>query len=229
MDDDMLTELRDELAAPFPPERISWRVKQVYEQKNSALVLAYIDARDVYERLDEVVGVGGWQCRHDDGGDGRLTCSIGLELNGQWVWKSDGAGSRQASAGLSEQDANKGDYSDALKRAAVAWGIGRYLYAMGRTYADVEQKGRTWVIADSAKPKLNRALKDIGVAPAGMATRGEKTLTSVIIQSINTFCTSPSLVDEYIEKNKGMLEKLTNAQKEQVWGALQRAKEQGVK
>jgi hypothetical protein len=204
MDDDMLTELRDELAAPFPPERISWRVKQVYEQKNSALVLAYIDARDVYERLDEVVGVGGWQCRHDDGGDGRLTCSIGLELNGQWVWKSDGAGSRQASAGLSEQDANKGDYSDALKRAAVAWGIGRYLYAMGRTYADVEQKGRTWVIADSAKPKLNRALKDIGVAPAGMATRGEKTLTSVIIQSINTFCTSPSLVDEYIEKNKGI-------------------------
>lgn len=226
--DPYLRELQTELAAPFPPERIHWRVKQVYENKGSALVLAYIDARDVYDRLDEVCGVAGWQCQHQDGGDGRLTASIGILVNGGWVWKSDGAGARQSSAGLSEQDANKGDYSDAIKRAGVAWGIGRYLYSLGRTYAEVEQKGRTWVIKDDQQNRLRGYLHDVAGAAIGMTTRGERTLAGVLSASLEQFCTTPQSVDEFIERNRGQLEKLTKAQKVEIFKTMTRIRERGA-
>lgn len=228
LDDPYLRELQDDLASPFPPERIHWRVKQVYENKGSALVLAYIDARDVYDRLDEVCGVAGWQCQHQDGGDGRLTASIGILVNGEWVWKSDGAGARQSNPGLSEQDANKGDYSDAIKRAAVAWGIGRYLYNLGRTYADVEQKGKTWVIKDDQQGKLRSALHDVAGSAIGLTTRGEKNLSRVLVATLEQFCAGPQQVDEFIERNRGTLESLTKAQKSEVWAAMTRIREKEI-
>lgn len=226
--DPLLRELQSELAAPFPPERVHWRVMQVYENKEVALVAAYIDARDVYDRLDEVCGVAGWQCTHHDGGDGRLTASIGILVNGEWVWKSDGAGARQSSAGLSEQDANKGDYSDAIKRAAVAWGIGRYLYNLGRTYADVEQKGRTWVIKDDQQGKLRNALHDVAGSAIGLTTRGEQNLARVLVATLEQFCEGPQQVDEFIERNRGTLETLTKAQKGEVWAAMTRIREKAI-
>ena len=50
------------LAAPFPPSAVSWRVGRVNEDKRSALCLAYLDARDIMDRLDSVCGPAGWQC-----------------------------------------------------------------------------------------------------------------------------------------------------------------------
>ena len=230
--DPMLRTLQADLSAPFAPSQIDWRIKQVFEKdgKADALVLAYMDARAVHDRLDDVCGVAGWQCRHEDGGDGRLTCSIGINVLGEWVWKSDGAGARQASAGLSEQDANKGDYSDAIKRAAVAWGIGRYLYNMGRTFAPVVKKYGKWQIDyDNATSKLNAALQSVQDSDTiGMATRGERTLSGVIVQTVHHFCQSPSDVDEFIEKNRGTLEKLTKAQKSEIWKTLSHIKEKEI-
>lgn len=136
------------LSAPFPGTAVHWRVGATTRDKKKGLALAFIDARDVYARLDDVCGPAGWQCRHMDGGDGRLTCEIGVRINDEWIWKSDGAGAREASKGLSEQDANKGDYSDALKRAAVAWGIGRYLYDLPAPWVALdtnESNGKIYV------------------------------------------------------------------------------------
>ena len=82
--------------------------------------LVYIDARDVMNRLDEVLGVGGWQAHYDSVG-GRMICKLACKIEGQWVTKSDGAGD-------TDIEGNKGGISDALKRAGVLWGIGRYLY-----------------------------------------------------------------------------------------------------
>lgn len=126
-----MTDLFDRLAAEFPKDRVHWRAQMVREGK--ALALAYIDARDVQERLDRACGPQGWQAEHFDAGAGRLGCKIGIfiasndDRYGQWVWKSDGAGN-------TDVEGDKGAFSDAFKRAAVHWGVGRYLYSLGATW-----------------------------------------------------------------------------------------------
>ena len=49
------------LAAPFPADAISWRVGSTTGDKSKGMALAYIDARDVQARLDDVMGAD-WQC-----------------------------------------------------------------------------------------------------------------------------------------------------------------------
>jgi hypothetical protein len=71
-------------------------------------------------RLDEVFDVGGWQAHYEHIG-GRMICKLSCLINGKWVTKSDGAGDTNI-------EGDKGGISDALKRAGVLWGIGRYLY-----------------------------------------------------------------------------------------------------
>lgn len=99
-----------------------WRVQSFSKNKPMAQCVAYIDARDVMNLLDEVCGQGGWQ---DDYKliDGKLIAGIGIfnkEL-AQWIWKWD-------TGTESNIEKDKGQMSDAFKRAGVKWGIGRFLY-----------------------------------------------------------------------------------------------------
>ena len=119
--------LKDELLKPFPVNRIHWRCGATTKDKSKGIALAYIDARDVMHRLDEVLGVAGWQCRYPFEG----CCEIGIEVGGQWLWKSNGAGQ-------SDIEGEKGQYSDAFKRAGVMWGIGRYLYALPNVWVELD-------------------------------------------------------------------------------------------
>lgn len=111
------------LAEPFPDEMIHWR------QGRGNTQLAYIDARDVQNRLDEVCGPANWQVRHRVEPD-RCVAEIGIRITrvgeSEWVWKGDGAGDTAI-------EGEKGGLSDAFKRAAVMWGIGRHLYSMPTT------------------------------------------------------------------------------------------------
>lgn len=123
-----------ELHAPFPADAVHWRAQTVTKAKGdgyAALALAYLDARDVMDRLDQTCKPMNWQSEHFDGGNGKLGCRIGIYINGQWVWKSDGAGD-------TDVEAEKGAFSGALKRAAVSWGIGRYLYDLGNVWVPCE-------------------------------------------------------------------------------------------
>ncbi len=95
-----------------------WRVQE--SKEHGANCVAYIDARDVMDRLDEVVGMGNWQSKYESH-NGNLYCAIGIKISDSWVWKTD-CGSE------SNIEKEKGEASDALKRAAVQWGIGRFLY-----------------------------------------------------------------------------------------------------
>jgi hypothetical protein len=103
------------LKAPFPVKNLSWRVGQKTKDKKKAMMLVYIDARDVQDRLDEVCGVL-WESEFHSV-NGKTICRI--TINGK---------SREDGAGDTEFEAEKGGISDAFKRAAVQWGIGRYLY-----------------------------------------------------------------------------------------------------
>lgn len=156
------------LAAPFPPEAISWRVGATNSDKTKGLALAYIDARDVMNRLDEVCGPLGWQDEFTETQRGRVLCRIGILGPAGWVWKGDGAGE-------TDVESEKGAISDALKRAAVHWGVGRYLYDMPATWVAIEQRGKTSVIKDSEQAKLAKVAAGAGPSLADPPPRQRRT------------------------------------------------------
>lgn len=126
----------DDLAAEFPREAISWRAQSVTKDGTKAMALAYLDARDVRGRLNNVLGHANWTNKFIDCGDGKLACELSARVDGEWLTKSDGAGS-------TDVEAEKGAFSSALKRAAVAFGVGEYLYDMPTIWVPCEsyQKG----------------------------------------------------------------------------------------
>ncbi len=83
----------------------------------------YLDARQVMHRLDRVLGPDNWSDDYKSI-DGKTCCTLSLYIQGRWIAKSDGAGD-------TEIEGEKGGFSDSFKRAAVKWGIGRYLYRDG--------------------------------------------------------------------------------------------------
>jgi hypothetical protein len=113
------------------PIECKWRVQSFSKNKPSAQCVAYIDARQVSDLLDEVVGQSNWQVDYKEA-NGLLLAGIGILIDGNWVWKWD-TGSE------SNIEKDKGHVSDAFKRAAVQWGIGRFLYAMDIQYLDANE------------------------------------------------------------------------------------------
>jgi hypothetical protein len=125
------------LAAPFAPTEV--RFKPAVVNGNRALALAYVDARVIQDRLDDVLGVEGWQDDYECLPDGSVVCRLRLRLGDEWVTKVDvGGPSEQPDGG----DRLKAAFSDALKRAAVKFGIGRYLYRVPSQWVDYDPKRR---------------------------------------------------------------------------------------
>lgn len=106
---------------PLSISDIDFRVQSV-NKGGYATILAYKDARVDMNRLDLVYGAEFWQKKYDLI-DNHLFCSIGIwnkELQ-QWIWKQD-VGTE------SNTEKEKGEASDAFKRACFNLGIGRELY-----------------------------------------------------------------------------------------------------
>lgn len=83
--------------------------------------LDYVDARYHYDRLDACVGAENWQSKFERDPKGALRAGIGILTEDGWVWKWD-------TGTESTMEPQKGEHSDALKRAGVQWGISRDLY-----------------------------------------------------------------------------------------------------
>ena len=119
----------DRLKAPFSPEDIEFRVGSTTRDKSKGLALAYVTSRAIMDRLDSVLGPTEWQnevkvC--DDGVIATLTIRVG----GEWIMRQDGAQ-------FTNIEAFKGGISDALKRVAVLYGIGRYLYSLPQEWVEL--------------------------------------------------------------------------------------------
>jgi len=115
--------------------------------------LAYIDARDVMDLLDDVCGPENWQKDYKVL-DGKMYCGIGIFINDKWVWKWD-MGTE------SEFEAEKGEASDAFKRAGICWGVGRFLYDIDPTkqsFSQVKDSAKKEVkeMNDKSKPTTNQ-------------------------------------------------------------------------
>src|SRR6516165_5057628 len=129
--------LTQALAAPFEPSEV--RFKPAVVTGNRALALAYVDARVIQDRLDDVLGVAGWQDDYECLPDGSVVCRLRLRLGDTWITKVDvGGPSEQPDGG----DRLKAAFSDALKRAAVKFGIGRYLYRLPSQWLDYDPQKR---------------------------------------------------------------------------------------
>jgi hypothetical protein len=135
----------DALTAPFKPTEVKFKPQSV--KGNRALALAYIDCRVIQDRLDDVLGVENWMDEYEILTDGSVMCRLKLRLNGEWVVKTDvGSPSEQPDVG----DRLKAAFSDALKRAAVKFGIGRYLYRLPAVWCDYDPQKRAF----SGTPQL---------------------------------------------------------------------------
>ncbi len=138
------------LTAPFPVEKISWRVGSTTVDKKRGMALGYIDARDVQDRLDEVCGPENWQNRFTHA-DAKTICEIGIRIGDEWVWKANGAGD-------TDFEAEKGAISSSFKRAAVMWGVGKYLYDLSAVWVEIEPMGKSYKIKESEYKKLRSLL-----------------------------------------------------------------------
>jgi hypothetical protein len=132
--------LTDALSAPFDPTEVKFKPGVV--SGNRALALAYVDARVIQDRLDEVLGVAGWQDEYQILPDNSVLCRLRLRLGTEWITKEDvGSPSEQPDGG----DRMKAAFSDALKRAAVKFGVGRYLYRLPGQWVDYDPHKRQFV------------------------------------------------------------------------------------
>ena len=129
-----------QLKQPFDPKFVKWRVGATNADKTKGIALAYIDSREVQKRLDDVMGLAGWQDRYIPV-DGGFICELSLLIDGNWITKSNAAANTQV-------EAIKGGASDALKRAAATWGIGRYLYYMPNQWVKIEPSGKSYKLAE---------------------------------------------------------------------------------
>lgn len=143
---------------PFSAEDVSWKLQLTNKEKTSGLAVAYLDARAIADRLDAVVGQNRWKDEYKPwhnyvtkkGQKFAQLCTIYIydEDLQEWIGKTDGAED-------SDIEPIKGGLSDAFKRAAVRWNIGRYLYKMEPVWVDIEPRGDSFVIKKNEFKKLN--------------------------------------------------------------------------
>lgn len=155
------------LAEPFDPREVKWKPQAV--KGNRCMAICYVDARLICDRLDEVMGVGNWSDKYSLLPDGSVKCRLRLRIAGEWITKEDvGSPSEQPDAG----DRLKAAFSDALKRAAIKFGIGRYLYRLKSEWVDYDPLKKqiinppqlpAWAIPGKQAPKPVPALPKDGI------------------------------------------------------------------
>jgi hypothetical protein len=127
--------IMDKLQEPFKVDEIEWRVGSTTKDKSKGLALAYVTNRAIQNRLDDTFGIFGWKNEFLIWKNTSQICGISVwdsEKN-QWITKYDGSDDSQT-------EATKGGLSDAMKRCAYQWGIGRYLYKLPQTWVALKSE-----------------------------------------------------------------------------------------
>jgi hypothetical protein len=155
------------LAAPFEPDELRARSQQGRQ-------LHYITARVVMNRLDNVLGPENWWDEYVPS-EHSVLCRLTVRLpDGTTLTKCDAGGY----AGMSDSgDDGKSGYSDSFKRAAVKFGVGRYLYRDGvPAYAHQTSPSRPAREPESAEPAKPASAEPSAPAPGGSGPRTGRAL-----------------------------------------------------
>lgn len=183
----MTREILQELSKPFPESMVGLKVQTA--RGNKGLVVAYIDARAVLDRLDEVVGPGGWHDEYEvladterQSGDRKeRLVEVKCRLTVSGVTKED----------VGEGDSMKAAFSDALKRAAVKFGIGRYLYSLPKVVVELDERGN---IKDYEAAK--RKLFGGEAAPSGGQASSSDAATEAQLKKIHVLFKQLGITDK---------------------------------
>ena len=149
------------LSDPFEEDEVEWRVQASGHQGNGTpwvRLVPYIDSRAVQQRLDDVMGVEGWENAFTPTPDGRgMLCGITIHYLNRSVTKWDGA---EIPRELTEEEIKKGKrqnidpiktaLSNAEKRSSVQHGLGRYLYKFEVQYGLLKAVDSRWNISNGA-------------------------------------------------------------------------------
>ena len=150
-----MTDMYKKFIEPFREDEIEWRVQQSGKGTKGiwAKVLAYVSARAIMDRLDETVGPENWQDEYAPGPGGGVLCRLSIYFgDGNWICKQDVADN-------SDIEPIKGGVSGAFKRAAVKWGIGRYLYNLEEGWAIISPDGKHYSNLKDENGKRGEAFK----------------------------------------------------------------------
>lgn len=168
MENIITPEMAKSLASPFDDNDVKWkpqvttkgRDKKPIERNGQQVAgcTAHIDARAVMNRLDEVVGVGNWSDSYFVLPNGK---NVECTLTVCGVSKSDVGEPNEGGFA----DLMKGAYSDALKRAAVKFGIGRYLYDMEMEWLPFDGYKILSQPKSTTAPKTQKSSKSNGTPP----------------------------------------------------------------
>lgn len=162
--------IRDLLAKPFPPDEIK-------SYSAAGRNMTYIDARAVMNRLDEVVGPACWwdEYRVLDDAAKAVECRLTVVFNSEDVPNPDhvsaitkvdvGYPNDARDAGDDAKEPLKAAYSDALKRAAVKFGIGRHLYTDARATRPAPRQSAPRPTVDMTPHLTPDEMKAEGIIP----------------------------------------------------------------
>lgn len=135
--------MNDILTAPIQSNEIEWRV-QSQTSTGKLIVVPYINNRCVMHRFDAAFGPENWTSEFREISNGFL-CRLTVTINDRTIYREDGASKTNI-------EPEKGGISDAMKRAAVQFGLGRCLYDYPRVFIECEGK----FIPDWAYDKLDK-------------------------------------------------------------------------
>lgn len=187
-------EILKKLKDKFANEDLEFRVGATNKDKTMGLALAYVQARAIQTRLDEVLGTDKWKVAYREI-TGGFICTLSIFINGEWISKEDGANT-------TDFESIKGGISNAFKRvAASGFGIGRYLYNAKSRWYPIKQQGNGYTFIE--EPKLE--LKDEDTK--------EKIKTSESI-SINFGKYKGQTLNEIYEKDKKYIDYLIDKSKD---------------
>ena len=165
-----MEEIVKRLQEPFPVKETENKVQATNGDKTKGLAVYYIDSRAIQSRLDETVGPLNWRNEYVKWGDSSQICGLSIfdETRDCWVTKYDGAEN-------TDYEPVKGGLSDSFKRAAVMWGLGRYLYDIEGLWVEVEQRGKGTYIKNTETQKLrdhyNKAIGGLASGAGGPVSK----------------------------------------------------------
>lgn len=149
-----LSDVQKRLQAPFPAHAVAWKPGVITKDRSRALMLAHIDARNVQDRLDAICP-DAWEF-HVEVIPGTRQPTVKGRLTVLGVSREDIGEAPEGDLGTLKAAA-----SDALKRCAVQFGIGRYLYDLPKQWVDwndaKREPVRTPELPDWAKPDHERS------------------------------------------------------------------------
>lgn len=156
-----------------------WKIQAKPKENKKGVCVAYIDARDVMNRLDEVVGQENRQNEFYEV-KGKVFCKIGIKIWDEWIRKWD-SGALDESEYVESETISKGETSDAFKRAAIQRWIGRFLYSLPIQYIDEKDyKANQYKLTEYINKKINKNVSD----PTPPQEFGKKNFTPTMFRSL---------------------------------------------